>query len=102
MSSPKMRGSQFASGTLLDGAAVITSMAGAPLPCTIWVNPAPGDTLSVGISLDGGTRYDPWPNGDVTSTSPATSLSDALMSGVTHIKIQRTVGTGTASTWGIC
>lgn len=93
---PYMKG-PFASGVLTDGIAKIIDMGGAPLPSTVGVNPAAGDTIAVSYSIDAGRTYNAWPNGPVTAYS-----SDILTSGVTHIKFQRTVGSGTTSTYGVC
>lgn len=91
---PTMSGAQFASGTLANGVAVIVPMAGAPLPATVTVNPAAGDTVSVWYSLDGGARY--------TLRSAVTIYTeDVLSGGVTHLKFQRTAGAGTTSTYGV-
>jgi len=92
----KMNGS-FYQGVLLDGNAVVISMTNAPIPATIWAKPASGDTVAVSYSVDGGVSYIAWDNGDVTAFA-----SDVLSSGVTHMKFQRTAGSGVTSTVGVC
>lgn len=89
-------GSQFASGTLVNGNAVVVPMAGARIGAAVWVVPAAGDTITVSYSLDGGTTYENWPDGPVTVAS-----NDAIAAAVTHIRFQRTAGAGTTSTYGI-
>lgn len=84
-------------GTLLDGVAVIVKMAAKPLPATVWTLPVAGDTVTVSYSVDNGTSYVVWPNGAVTAFS-----KDVLLSGITHLKFQRTAGSGTTSTYGVC
>ena len=88
---------QFLQVTLTDENAVTLGMIGAPIPCTVWVNPTEGDTINVWISFDGGTSWQEWEAGEVTVMTSRT-----LNSGVTAIKFQRTVGTSTTSTCGVC
>lgn len=92
----RMTGAPIISGTLTDGTAVTKSMETMPIPATVWVVPVSGDTVLVEYSMDGGTTYQNWPNGSVTSRS-----SDVLQSGVTHLRFSRTVGSGTTSTYGV-
>lgn len=94
---PSMGGEGFVSGTLGSGTAVIVPMRGAPLPATVWVNPAAGDTVTVTYSCDGGTTYTAWAAGSVTAYTET-----VFDSGITHLKFQRTAGTGTTSTYGVC
>ena len=96
---PNMSGI-FASHVLVDGVAVVVSMQGASLPSTVWANPVAGDTITVSYSLDDGATYTAWSLGAITSASATKQL--AFFSGVTHIKFQRTAGTGTTSTCGVC
>lgn len=84
-------------GTFLDGVAVVVDMQFKPLPCTIWTVPVAGDSITISYSLDGGVTYTVWPNGIVTAKS-----SDILLSGITHLKFQRTAGAGVTSTYGVC
>lgn len=88
---------QFKSGTLADGNAAYISMLEAPLPATVWTTPVAGDTVSVWYSVDNGVTYNAWPNGAVTAFA-----KDTLLSGVTSLKFQRTAGSGTTSTYGVC
>ena len=81
---------------LADGTAMITDMDGQSIPSTVWVKPAAGDGVTVSASLDNGVSYLVWPAGEVTVDS-----CDVLDSGVTHLKVQRTTGSGITSTWGI-
>lgn len=85
----------FKTGTLADGNAVTISMFTAPLPCTVWVRPAAGDTVTYSHSCDGGTTYTV--RGAVTAYT-----EDVLDAGVTHLKFQRTAGSGTTSAYGVC
>lgn len=87
---------------LTDGNAVVINMKRAPLPCTIWVKPVAGDTVNIYYSLDDGLTYSAWDNGAVTSASTFDQKYAILLSGVSHIKGQRTAGSGTTSTFGIC
>ncbi len=81
--------------TLVDGNAIEKQMTGAPLPATVWVKPAAGDTVTVSYSPDNGTKY------TVLAVITA-DWEDRFESGVTHIKFQRTAGTGVTSTCGVC
>lgn len=91
-----MAGRNVRSGTLPDGTAKIEVMTGAPLPCTVWVRPASGDTVTVSYSVDGGSNYETWVPGAVTAYS-----DDTLLGPVTHLKFQRTAGSGTTSAYGV-
>lgn len=84
----------FKQGVLGDGVEEIIQMAGAPVPCTVFINPAVGDTVSYWYSLDGGVSYTK--RADVTAYT-----EDQLISSVTHLKFQRTAGTGTTSAYGV-
>lgn len=92
-----MDGKTYISQTLLDGTAVEKSMAGAPIPCTVFARPAAGDTVAIEYSCDGGTTYTAWPAGAVVAYTE--SVLDAP---VTNIRGQRTVGSGTTSVFGVC
>lgn len=92
-----MDGQTYIEETLLDGTAVVKSMAGAPVPCTVFARPAAGDTVTISYSCDGGTTYTAWPAGGV-----AAYTEDVLDAPVTHIKGQRTAGAGTTSAFGVC
>lgn len=85
------------SGVLESGTAEIVNMYAKPLPATIWTLPVAGDTVTVSYSVDNGVSYNTWPNGAVTAFS-----KDMLVSGITHLKFQRTAGSGTTSTYGVC
>lgn len=85
------------SGTLESGTAEIVNMYAKPLPATVWTTPVAGDTVTVSYSVDNGVSYVIWPNGAVTSFS-----KDVLLSGITHLKFQRTAGAGVTSTYGVC
>lgn len=85
------------SGVLANGNAVNVCVRGAAMPMTVWVRPTGGDTVTVSYSCDGGANYAVWPAGAVTVYT-----EDTLMSGVTHLRLQRTAGSGTASSWGVC
>lgn len=93
---PKMMGGPVIY-TLTDGTAQSIEGKHLPIPATVWARPAAGDTVSVEYSLDGGSNYEDWPNGDVTAFA-----SDTLISGVTNIRFTRSAGTGTTSTVGVC
>lgn len=92
----RMTGASIISGTLADGTAVAKSMETMPIPATVWVVPASGDTVLVEVSFDGGTSYENWAKGSVTARA-----SDVLNSGVTHLRFTRTAGSGTTSTYGV-
>lgn len=96
MNSGTMRG-LFLSGVLANGNAQVFSAVGMPLPATVWVNPANGDTVTVSYSLDNGVTYTEWEQGAATSLT-----ADVLVGGVTNLKFQRTAGSGTTSTFGVC
>jgi hypothetical protein len=83
--------------TLVDGDIVTFVGEGMPLPATVWARPAAGDTVAVTYSTDNGVNWQAWPIGPVTAYA-----QDVLLSGVTHVRFQRTAGTGTTSTCGVC
>jgi len=83
--------------TLVDGVAIEAPTFEFNIPSTIWAIPRDGDTVNLWVSLDGGTTWEEWSRGAVTAAA-----SDVLTSGITHIKGQRTSGTGIASTFGVC
>ena len=85
----------FFKGKLVDGNAIVVPMARAPLPALVWVRPAAGDTVAMTYSTDGGVNY----SAGLTATVYA---EDKFLAGVTHVKFQRTAGTGTTSEAGIC
>lgn len=91
-----MRGA-FDIETLSSGTAVVVSMTGAPIPATVWARPGAGDTVTVSYSTDNQANWNTWPAGAVTAYT-----EDALLSGITHVRFQRTAGTGTTSTAGVC
>lgn len=97
---PKMAGLYTPVITLTSGTEKIVNMRGASLPATVWTSPGAGDTVTVSYSLDGGATYAAWVLGAITSASTDKAL--VFYGGVTHIKFQRTAGTGTTSTCGIC
>lgn len=84
----------YGPATLLDGNAVVVPMGGAPLPATVWVNPTVGDTVTVSYSCDGGTTY-------IVRFAATAYAEDVLVSGITHLKFQRTAGAGTTSAYGV-
>jgi hypothetical protein len=88
--------SVFINSVLLNGTPVVMQMVGIPIPTTVWVVPAAGDTVLVEYSMDGGATYENWPNGSVTARS-----EDSLVSGVTQLRFSRTAGSGVTSTYGI-
>lgn len=92
----QMNGATKISGTLTDGNAVIYQMANISFGATVWTTPAAGDTITISYSVDNGTTFTTWPAGAVTSTT-----SDTLVGAITHIKFQRTAGSGTTSTYGV-
>ena len=92
-SRPTIGGTVFASGTLTDGNDVIVPLAGAPLPCTLAITPAAGDTVSYWYTVDG-TNY-------VLRAAVTTYTEERLDSGAVALKITRTAGSGTTSTWSI-
>lgn len=96
MSYLTMRGA-FNITPLPSGTAVAVSMTGAPIPATVWARPGAGDTVTVSYSTDNGANYNTWPGGAVTVYT-----EDALNSGITHIRFQRTAGSGATSTAGVC
>lgn len=81
--------------TLTDGTAVQKPMGGYPIPLTVWVEPAVGDTITVSYSVDSEVTYK-------TLVATTTSWEVRFDSGITHIKFQRTAGAGTTSTCGVC
>lgn len=87
-------------GTLVDGTAQTIAIHDLPLPLTVWVRPFAGDTVTVSYSTDDGANYQVWPNG--TAGAVTAYSEDALISGATYIKFQRTAGSGTTSSWGLC
>lgn len=82
---------------LPDGTAVEFDMKGFAFPSTVWVRPASGDTVAISYSCDGGTTYTAWSAGAVTVYTE--SVFDAP---ITHLKFQRTAGSGTTSACGVC
>jgi len=97
----KMNG-MVMTGVLADGTAVAHDTKNYPIPCTVWVEPVAGDTVNVWFSRDGGVTYYEWPNGAVTSASAEEEKYLVLNSGITNLKFQRTAGSGTTSTYGVC
>lgn len=99
MSTTTMNGAVWKSGTLTNGNAVIIPMADAPFRCSVWTVPAGGDTVTISYSMDNGTTYTAWPQG--TSGAVTVTSSDTLIGAITHLKVQRTAGAGTTSTYGV-
>lgn len=93
----RMTGNTFIETILTTGDAKIFSMQGAPVPATVWAVVAAGDTITIEISLDGGTTWIAWQKGDITA-----STYDTLNSGCTHIRFTRSAGSGTTSKCGVC
>ena len=87
----------FALGVLVDANPLDFSLIGAPIPATLWANPAAGDTVLIKVSFDNGLTWVDWPLGNVTAAAYTT-----LNSGMTHIRGIRTAGAGVTSTFGVC
>lgn len=84
----------FKQGVLGDGVEEVIQMAGAPVPCTVYINPAVGDTVSYWYSLDGGVSY-------ILQGTASAYTEEKLVGSVTHLKFQRTAGSGTTSSYGV-
>ncbi len=87
--------------TLVDDYAVIVPTVGGPLPATVWVNLeaadiAAGTQVTVSYSKNGGEKY------TTLAIVTADGWEDIIESGITHLKFQRTAGTGVTSTCGVC
>lgn len=80
------------SGTLIDGNAVTVPMLGASLPCVVYINPASGDTVQLWYLTNAGY---------VSVGSYTVYTETKLTSSVQGIKVQRTAGSGTTSTWEV-
>lgn len=81
--------------TLTNGGEFLIPTTGMPIPLTVWISPTSGDTITYSHSCDGGNTYTVRGSVDVYS-------EDRLVSGVTHLKFQRTAGSGTTSSVGVC
>ena len=81
--------------TLADGTAVTISLSECTVPFTVFAEPKSGDTVTITYSNDGGTNYH-------ALAAVTTFYSNTVLSGLTHLKFQRTAGTGTTSTCGVC
>ena len=79
------------------GDAVLINMKGAAIPATVTAYPLDGDTITIQQSLDGGFTYANWALGAVTVQS--TVIFDYA---ITHLRVQRTSGTGIRSAATIC
>lgn len=86
---------------LVDGTAVVVSTVGLNLPSTVSVTLETADisastAITVSYSRNGGAKY--------TSLAVVTAAEweDILESGITHLKFQRTAGTGITGVGGIC
>jgi hypothetical protein len=90
---PAMSGAAFASGTLVNGVAVDVSMAGAPIPCTVAINPGSGDTVKLHYTVDG-TNY-------IERASVTAYAEDVIDAPVIGLRFTRFAGTGTTSTWAV-
>ena len=90
------RNDAFIAGKLIDSSAVILGMHQAPIPVMVRVNPAAGDSVTVSTSTDGAVSFTDWAYGAATIYQQM-----VLVSAVTHIKFQRTAGTGTTSTYEV-
>lgn len=95
----QMSGLWLAPTYLLNGAPVIESMAGAPLPCTIILYPMSGDTLMVEQSRDGGLTWTTLPSGGAVTVS---DTGFVLTAGCSHIRVTRSAGTSSSSYFTIC
>lgn len=81
---------------LTNGEAVIIEMKAIPVPRTVYVIPAVGDTITVKYSLDEGVTYTAWTKG------ACTSYTDDVLTGPVHsLSFQRTAGSGTTSKVGV-
>lgn len=87
--------------TLADDTAFIISMVDQPIPATAWVRLLAADitgttSITVSYSLDNGANY-------ITIAVVTTATWEVTFdSGITHLKFQRTAGTGETSTCGVC
>lgn len=92
-----MQGQVF-KGTLGSGTAVEKNVGGGwPLPMTVWVDPAGGDTVRVRYSTDGGVNW------RTSTIAGATAYQETVFdSGITALEFQRTGGSGTTSAYGAC
>jgi len=86
----------FIASTVLASGTATHSLAGAPLPATVWVNPRAGDTVSVSVRYESGGDLEAWTPGAVTVVT-----SYLLDASAFEIVFQRTAGTGTTSTYGV-
>lgn len=92
-SKPSMSGEVFDNGTLTDGTAVDVPMAGAPLPCTVTLDPASGDAVQLEYSSDG-IKYD-------VEASVSIRKKIVFDAPIIALRITRTAGTGITSTWAV-
>ena len=90
---PAMAGTVFDSGTLVDGTAVVVQMAGAPLPCTVELRPVAGDTVLLEYTLNGTDYY--------TRISATVNSEQVITAPITGLRITRSAGAGTTSTWAV-
>lgn len=86
------------SDVLPDGVAITKELKSYQCPTTVWVQPgfgSPTDGISVWYSANGGATFKLWGAGEVFA------YTDTVFdSPITHLKFQRTSGTGTNSTFG--
>lgn len=88
-----MTGRIFDEGTLPTNAEVTKNMYGAPIPCTITITPAPGDTVSYWYTADG-ENY-------ILRSAVDKYTEDTIETSIVEMKFQRTLGAGTTSKYAI-
>ena len=93
-----MSGAAFIGPAVLaNGTAVTYPMQGCPLPAVAWAEAVTGDTVTITYSVDGGANYRALVPANVTSGYQEWRIG----TNVTHLKFQRTAGSGTTSTYGV-
>lgn len=83
-------------GTLPDATPVVVDISGRPAPTTVWVAPAPGDTVRVEYRVGSSAPWRIWDKSDVTAY--ADDVTDGMISGLRFTRID---GTGTTSAYGV-
>ena len=76
--------------------ATIWPMDGYPLPGTLWVDPEPGNVLTVEYSTNNGRTF----HSLISLTDASVYKEDLVSSGFTHLKITTSGIQG--GTWGMC
>jgi hypothetical protein len=92
----KMQGRALVDALLTSGTAVEVQMENVQVPCTVWVEPTGGDTVTVTYKNSPTAPAQNWPVGAVVAYS-----EDVLDAPVYSITFQRTAGSGTTSKYGI-